>query len=154
MQLVAAQLNSSKSNAFLCLAPTLLGGCKKDEPDPYTALVGMQWNLSYAVYDHYDATGTLMNQWKVRGPWLPVESMCFLRATIENFMHSSRYFHASLPYIRNGDQLSITFPPDNKILLAVRTINRFRADSLTLEVRFSATSGGRYAILKDQYYRQ
>jgi hypothetical protein len=143
---------------LLLLSPALLlGGCKKDpepQPDPYTAIVGTQWNLSYAVYDYYDATGTFTDQWKAKGPWLPVESMQFLRSTIENFTNSSRYFHAFLPYTRKGDQLSITFPPDYKSLLGVRTISRLTADSLTLEVRLTATSGGRYAIIKDHYYRQ
>ncbi|UOQ69159.1 hypothetical protein [Hymenobacter volaticus] len=90
----------------------LLGSCKKDEPkpDPYAALVGTQWNLSYAVLDYYDATGRLTGQSIVKGSWLPVESMQFLRTTIENFINSSNYFRASLPYTRQGDQLSITFP--------------------------------------------
>ena len=142
---------------LLLLSPTvLLVSCKKDKPesDPYTAIIGTQWNLSYAVFDYYDATGTFTNPWKEKGPWPAVGSMQFLRATIENFTNSSRYFQATLPYSRKGDQLSITFPPDYKSLLGVRTISRLTADSLTLEVRLTATSGGRYAIIKDHYYRQ
>lgn len=141
---------------LLLSSALLLGNCKKDEPkpDPYAAIVGTQWNLSYAVLDYYEATGRLTGQSIVKGPWLPVGSMQFLRTTIENFTNSSGYFRASLPYTRQGDQLSIIFPPDDKSLLGVRTLSQLTADSLTLEVRLPATSGGRYAIIKDHYYRQ
>lgn len=141
---------------LLLLSLTLLGGCKKDEPepDPFAAIVGTQWNLSYAVVDYYDAAGTFTHQWKVKGPWLSIESMRFSASTIENFANFSRYFHVPLPYTRKGDQLSITFPPDHKSLLGVRTINRFTADSLTLELRSPESGSGPYAIIKDHYYRQ
>jgi len=134
----------------------LLGGCKKDEPEPdsFATIVGTEWNMSYVVVDYYDPAGTFIRQWKVKGPWARVESLRFSASTIENYRTFSFYFAPSLPYTRKGNQLSITFPADQQTLLGVRIISRLTADSLTLELRSPESGSGPYAIIQDHYYRQ